>query len=109
MNQTKFIMMATAITVTALVLFSVSVATGNVQAYTSGDLTAATTQGYNVAKNARISAFAMETCANQMTAGDLSNVDACISITKTFDKYMSLAVAEANGDIQKVTGYGSVS
>lgn len=76
------------------------------QAYTVDDLSAATTQGYNVAKNARISAFAMETCANQMTAEDNSNVDACISIIKTFDKYMSLAVAEANSDIQKVTGFG---
>jgi hypothetical protein len=37
---------------------------------------------------------------------DYSHVDACISIIKTFDKYMSLAVSEANSDIQSVTGYG---
>jgi hypothetical protein len=75
-------------------------------AYTSDELTTATTGAYNVAKNARISAFAMETCTSQITMEDYSHIDACISIIKTFDKYMSLAVSEANSDIQSVTGYG---
>ncbi len=97
MNQ-KFIVMLMAALTFAIVQ--------QAEAYTSDDLTGATTQAYNIAKNARISSFAMETCTSQMTAGDLSNVDACISMTKIFDKYMSLAVTEANSDIQQITGYG---
>ena len=77
-----------------------------VQAYTSDELTTATSQGYNIAKNARIGTFAMETCTNQLAMKDMSNIDACMSFMGIFDKYMSMAVSEANSDIQKITGYG---
>ena len=76
------------------------------EAYTSDDLSAATAGAYNVAKNMDISSFAMETCTHQIAAGDYSNIDACASLVKIFDKYTSLAVAEANSDIQQITGYG---
>ena len=88
MNQKTMIstMLMAALT---FAIVSVGIGTRTAVAYTSDELTTATTGAYNVAKNARISAFAMETCTNQMTAGDLSHVDSCISLIKIFDKYMS--------------------
>ena len=79
----------------------------SVEAYTNDELSNAIAGAYNIAKNARVGTFAMETCTNQLTIGDMSNVDSCINVTKIFNKYMSLAVSEANGDIQKITGYGT--
>ena len=104
MNQKKMI---SAALMAASIFAIVGIAGNNAQAYNTDDLTGATTGAYNVAKNARISAFAMETCTNQMTSGDLSHVDSCISLIKIFDKYMSQAVSEANADIRAVTGYGT--
>lgn len=88
-------------------IVSAGIAATKAEAFTSDELSAATAGGYNVAKNARIGTFAMETCTNQMTSGDLSHVDACMSLIKIFDKYMSQAVSEANSDIRSITGYGA--
>jgi len=78
-----------------------------VQAYTNSEITDATTQAYNIAKNARVGTFVIETCTNQLTAGDLSHIDACMNFVRTFDKYLSLALSESNSDVQQITGYSS--
>ena len=99
------------ISITLMAAFTIAIVgiagqTAGAYAYTSDDLATATSQAYNVAKNLRISSFAIETCTNQMTAGDMSHVDACISMMKIIDSHLSQAVTEANSDIQSITGYG---
>lgn len=106
MNQ-KIIMLMAAFSIFAIVGTNVSL--GKVQAYTADELSASAATAYHMTKNLGISTFAVQTCTNQIESGDMSNVDACISIINTFDKHVSQAVSEANSDIAKVTGYGSVS
>jgi hypothetical protein len=99
----------TMISITLMAAFTIAIVTASTgikaEAYTA-DLNAATSGAYNTAKNVRVATFAMETCTNQMNAGDYSHVDACASLIKTFDKYMTLAVTEGNSNIQEITGYG---
>ena len=102
----------TMISITLVAAFTIAIISAanrneNAEAYDVESLSAATAGAYNVAKNARISSFAMETCTNQIQMQDYSNVDACAAVIKTFDKYMSQAVSEANSDIQKITGFGA--
>ena len=75
------------------------------QAYTTEELNYAAVEGSNVGKIANIASLTMNTCTSQITMSDLSNADACMSFTKIFDKYMSLAVAEANGNIKQIIGF----
>jgi hypothetical protein len=102
MNQKTMI---SATLMAALTIAIVSAGT-RAEAYTSDDLSTSASQAYHIVKNLHISTFAIQTCTDQMTSGDLSHVDACISMMKIIDNHMSQAVSEANSDIQSITGYG---
>lgn len=104
MNQ-KIIMLMAAFSIIAIV----GTGLGKVQAYTSDELSATATEAYETAKYLRVTNLAIETCTNQLNNGDYSNLDSCISIGKIMNNHMSQVMTEANSDIVKITGYGSVS
>jgi hypothetical protein len=99
----------TMISITLMAAFAIAIVSAGMtraEAYTSDDLSTSASQAYHIVKNLHISTFAIQTCTDQMTSGDLSHVDACISMMKIIDNHMSQAVSEANSNIQEITGYG---
>ena len=91
-----------------LTLFAI-IGTAKVEAYTATSLDEGIAASTHLTSSLRMATLAIETCTSQIGVGDYRNVDTCISLMKTFDKYVSIAMTESSTDIQKITGYGVIN